>query len=84
MALVVAGQGKDQSPLDDGAKAKLRRQALDWLKAELTVWDKLLATGPPPERDFIVQILSHWQKVSDLAGIRRRSGVKLWYCFSDG
>src|SRR5262249_53904826 len=40
--LAAAGQGQDEPPLDDAAKAKLRRQALDWLKAELKAWTKQL------------------------------------------
>jgi tetratricopeptide (TPR) repeat protein len=35
-ALAAAGQGQDEPALDDAAKAKLRRQALDWLKAVLS------------------------------------------------
>jgi len=35
--LIAAGQGKDEPPFDDAAKAKLRAQALLCLKAELTV-----------------------------------------------
>jgi len=69
-ALAAASQGKDEPPLDDAAKAKLRRQALDWLRAELTVWTKQLASAPPQARPAIVQTLSHWQKDPDLAGIR--------------
>ncbi len=69
-ALAAAGQGQDEPPLDDAAKAKLRRQALDWLKAERTAWGKLLESGPPQARPFIVRTLSHWQKDTDLAGIR--------------
>ena len=69
-ALAAAGQGKDEPPLDDATKAKLRGQALDWLKAELTVWDKLLASDPPQSRPLIVQTLSHWQKDPDLTSIR--------------
>src|SRR5262249_36825264 len=68
--LAAAGQGEDEPPLDDAAKTKLRRQALDWLKAERTIWGKLLESGPSQVRPFIVRTLSHWQKDSDLAGIR--------------
>ncbi len=68
--LAAAGQGQEDPPLDDAAKAKLRRQALEWLKAELTVWAKLLAAGSPQARPLIVQILTHWQQDTDLAGIR--------------
>jgi tetratricopeptide (TPR) repeat protein len=74
-ALAAAGQGKDESPLDDAAKAKLRRQALDWLKAERTVWGKLLESGPPEARPLIVKTLSHWKQDSELAGIRDQEAL---------
>ncbi len=64
-ALAAAGQGKDEPPLDDAAKAKFRRQALDWLKAELKDWTKV-----QPPRLVIVRTLWHWQQDSALAGIR--------------
>jgi hypothetical protein len=73
--LAAAGQGKDEPPPGDAAKAKLRRQALDWLKAELTVWTKQLASGPPQARPAIVQTLSRWQKDTDLAGIRAAAAL---------
>jgi len=69
-SLAAAGLGKDEPPAGDAAKAKLRRQALDWLKAELAVWTKLLGSGPPEARPFIVQTLNHWRKNPDLAGLR--------------
>ena len=69
-ALADADQSVDEQPLDDAAKTVLRAQALDWLKAELTIWNKMLHSGPPQDRQFIVQTLSHWQKDTDLAGIR--------------
>ena len=60
-ALAGAGQGKDVPPPDDVAKAKLRGQALDWLKADLGAWTKLLESGPPQARPAIVQTLQHWK-----------------------
>jgi formylglycine-generating enzyme required for sulfatase activity len=69
-ALAATQQGKDEPPLDDAAKAKLRGQALEWLKAELSAWSKALESGPPQERTFILRALSYWQTDSDLAGIR--------------
>ncbi len=74
-ALAAAGQGKDEPPPDDAAKAKLRGQALDWLKAELTAWGKLLESGPPQARPAIVQTLNHWKQDTDLAGIRDADGL---------
>ena len=40
-ALAGSGQGKDDPKPDDAAKAKLRKQALDWLKAELSAWKRV-------------------------------------------
>jgi Flp pilus assembly protein TadD len=69
-ALAAAGLGKDEPLPDDAARARLRRQALDWLRAELALWTRLLESGTPGVRPVIVQTLSHWQNSTDLAGIR--------------
>jgi tetratricopeptide (TPR) repeat protein/predicted Ser/Thr protein kinase len=68
--LAGCGQGTDNPAPDNTAKAKLRQQALDWLKAELAAWTKLLESGPPQARPVIVQTLLHWKADTDLAGIR--------------
>ena len=69
-SLAAAGQGKDDPSPDDAARAKLRGQAIGWLKAELAAWTKLLESGPPQARPFIAQTLDHWKVDTDLAGIR--------------
>ena len=46
-ALAAAGRGKDEPPPDAAAKAELRRKALDWLRAELAAWSKVLDSGDP-------------------------------------
>jgi WD40 repeat protein len=69
-ALAAAGHGMDEPPLDDAAKAKLRGQALDWLKAELTDWSKV-----QPPQPCIVRPLWQWQQDKDLAGIRDRAAL---------
>jgi hypothetical protein len=68
-ALASASRSKDVPPLDDAAAAKLRGQALDWLKAELTVWHK------EQTRPAIVKTLRQWQQESDLAGIRDQAAL---------
>ena len=73
--LAAAGQGKDEPPLDDGAKAKLRRQAFDWLKAELSGWTELALSGPPQDRPAVAQALAHWRQDSDLTGIREEKAL---------
>ena len=69
-ALAGCGQGKDQPPLDEATKVHWRKQALDWLKADLAAWSKLLASGPPQARQLISDTLQHWKADPDLAGLR--------------
>jgi serine/threonine-protein kinase len=74
-ALAGAGQGKDEPKPDADARAKLRRQALDWLKAELAAWAKVLDSGDVRARPVMGQTLQHWRVDSDLASVRDTSAV---------
>ncbi len=74
-ALAGSGQGKDDPPLDDAAKTRWRKQAIDWLKADLAAWSKTLDTGPPQARQAISQTLQHWKADTDLAGIREPAAL---------
>jgi tetratricopeptide (TPR) repeat protein len=74
-AMAGAGQGKDDPPLDEAAKARWRKQAIDWLKADLAEWSKLLASGPSQVRQSISQTLQHWKADSDLAGLREEAAL---------
>jgi tetratricopeptide (TPR) repeat protein len=74
-ALAAAGQGEDAAKLDDKEKARLRQQALDWLRADLALPTKQLESGQPAERTAAQQALRHWQKDADLAGIRDASAL---------
>jgi hypothetical protein len=51
------GLAKDQPLPDDATKVKLRRQALDWLKAELAAWTKFLETAKPQARPGVAEKL---------------------------
>ena len=74
-ALAGCGRGKDDPPPSDAQKTKLRRQALDWLNAELATWSKLLETAKKEQRGFIAKTLEHWREDTDLAGIRDDAGL---------
>jgi tetratricopeptide (TPR) repeat protein len=69
-ALAAAGQGAD-NPLPDGAaRAKLRRQAIAWLKTELDTWAKVVDSGKAENTNMTSHFLRHWQRDPDLASIR--------------
>ncbi|HVS36251.1 MAG TPA: tetratricopeptide repeat protein, partial [Gemmataceae bacterium] len=69
-AQAAAGKGEDASSSDEKERARLRNQALEWLRADLTTWDKLADNGPPQARAAVQQTLKHWQEDSDLSAVR--------------
>jgi hypothetical protein len=89
-ALAAAGQGEDAAKLDDKEKVRLRKQALDWLRADFILRTKQLESDSPADRAAAQQALRHWQKDPDLVGIRdpealaklppeeRAACIKLW------
>jgi serine/threonine protein kinase/Tfp pilus assembly protein PilF len=68
-ALAGCGQGKDDA-LDDQERAHLRQQALDWLRADLDAWGKLLKKQPDKVRPTVVKTMRHWRQDNDFAGVR--------------
>ncbi len=64
------GQGRDAVPLDEGQRARLRRKALDWLRADLTARKQLLEKQPEQARAAVQKTLQHWQQDADFAGVR--------------
>jgi hypothetical protein len=73
--LAAAGQGEDAIKLADEERTRLRQQALDWLKADLAAWTKVLDKGPPQARQVVAQALQHWQKDPDLASLRDKAAL---------
>jgi tetratricopeptide (TPR) repeat protein len=76
-ALAAGGQGRDAPKPDDKERARLRKQALGWLQADLALWGKEAEKGTPQARAAVQKKLRHWQKDSDLAGVRDAALVKL-------
>jgi tetratricopeptide (TPR) repeat protein len=74
-AMAAAGNGRYDPPLDEPAKAKFRRQALDWLKAELAAWGRFLEAGQPGAPSAILGKVGGWKQDADLAGIRDRDAL---------
>jgi serine/threonine protein kinase/tetratricopeptide (TPR) repeat protein len=80
-ALAGCGQGGDAGTLDDKERARLRGQALAWLRADLTAWKGRLEKEPAKARLVIARKLRHWQEDADLAHVRGAEALKKW---SDG
>jgi tetratricopeptide (TPR) repeat protein/tRNA A-37 threonylcarbamoyl transferase component Bud32 len=73
-ALAGCGQGKD-APKPDKERARLRTQALGWLRADLAAWQKLLQKAPEEAPEALRRRLEHWQKDPDLAGVRDKAAL---------
>jgi hypothetical protein len=66
--LAGGGQGKDDPAPDAKDRTRLRKQALGWLRADLTLWERHAEN--PQQRSERRKVLEHWQRDSDLAGVR--------------
>jgi serine/threonine protein kinase/Flp pilus assembly protein TadD len=89
-ALAGCGQGQDAAGLDEQDCARLRRQALDWLKADLRAYRRELDGNADKAGPAVAATLQHWLDDPDLAGVRgadplarlpeaeRREWQKLW------
>jgi tetratricopeptide (TPR) repeat protein len=64
------GQGDDAANLDDAERARLRKQALGWLRADLALLAQELESAQAAERGMAERTLRHWRQDADLAGIR--------------
>jgi serine/threonine protein kinase/Flp pilus assembly protein TadD len=69
-ALAAAGKGNDARSLGEHEKARLRKQALDWLKAELADWSDQLESGKPDATAVATRALLACKTDADLASIR--------------
>jgi tetratricopeptide (TPR) repeat protein len=89
-ALAGCGNGEDAAPLTDAERAGLRKQALDWLRADLDAWRGLLDKDPAKARPQVAEQMRHWLSDRDFNGVRgpdalaklpedeRKDWQKLW------
>jgi eukaryotic-like serine/threonine-protein kinase len=64
------GLGADAARLGDEERAQRRKQARDWLAADLTAWSAALAGGARDQRKLATKVFTRWQTDPDLAGLR--------------
>ena len=93
--LVGCGQGKDADQSDEKERARLRRQALDWLRTDLAAYRRLLEKESEKAGSAVRQRMQHWQQDKDFAGVRgpkalarlpeaeRQAWQKLWADVAD-
>jgi tetratricopeptide (TPR) repeat protein len=74
-ALAGAGQGEDAAKLDEKERTRLRQQALNWLRADLALRSKQMKSWWPREAGQARAALVHWQKDTDLAGLRDKDAL---------
>ncbi len=70
------GKGEDQPPLNDAARARWRKKALEWLRADLAERAKQAATNQRAARIDVSQELWYWKADRDLAGVRDAAALK--------
>ncbi len=75
-AKIGCGKGTKGLALDEPAKAKIRRQALDWLKADLAA-NRDAASRSPRDGHFTELTLLSWKADIDLAGVRDPDGLAI-------
>jgi tetratricopeptide (TPR) repeat protein/tRNA A-37 threonylcarbamoyl transferase component Bud32 len=74
-ALAAAGKGKDAATLKEPERTRLRKQALDWLRDDLAAWTKVAEKKSAPAKAAVRRTLEHWQKDTDLAGVRAKAAL---------
>jgi tetratricopeptide (TPR) repeat protein len=70
-ALAGCGLGKDGGELTEAERARWRKQALEWLLADLVIWVTKLESDSPVARKLAKSMLTNWQTEPDLAGVRQ-------------
>jgi hypothetical protein len=61
--------------LDDKERVRWRKQALAWLKDDLTYWTKQAEKATSDGRADVQKELRHWQTDADLAGVREEAAL---------
>ena len=75
-ALAGAGKGDDKPPLDEPEKARWRKQAIDWLRADLAYWAGQAETSKAEAKALVSQKLQRWKADSDLVGVRDETALE--------
>jgi tetratricopeptide (TPR) repeat protein len=64
------GTGVDAARLTEAEQAALRKQALEWLRADLDVWRGTLEKQPGKSRPAVADNMRDWLRDPDFSGVR--------------
>jgi Flp pilus assembly protein TadD len=64
------GQGEDGKQTDVTERARLRKQALDWLRADLAAWNRVLTKNPDKAGPTVARKMTDWLNDPDFARVR--------------
>jgi hypothetical protein len=73
--LAAMGRAADAHKVPDKVRLPLRRQALQWLRADLALYAKAVQGGKPAVKQAVRQRLAHWQSDADLASVRAEDAL---------
>jgi serine/threonine-protein kinase len=77
-SLTGCGLGADGARLDEAERARWRRQARDWLRADLAACAMPIDRGSPADVALVRRMLTQWQADPDLAGLRDTTAMDQW------
>jgi Tfp pilus assembly protein PilF len=69
-------QGNDAFALDEEQRARLRQQAMVWLRADLAHWTKQAASDEPADRNLWRSALNRWLYDTDLTCVRDKAALE--------
>jgi tetratricopeptide (TPR) repeat protein len=72
---VLAAAGKGKTTLDGREKARVQKQALDWLRADLSLYARYV-NEKPSYRELVGQRLQSWQQDPELASAREAQALR--------
>ncbi len=74
--MVGSGLGNDGVELGEAERADWRRQARQWLRADLTYCGKPATGGTQMAGELVKRLVALWRNESDLAGLREPSALE--------
>jgi tetratricopeptide (TPR) repeat protein len=73
--LAAAGKGEDAAKLKDKERARLRQQALAWLRDNLKRYSMQLEDADAQQRAALQKTLRHWQQDADFVSVREADAL---------